>query len=438
MNEGTDKRWHMYRKVLILMISVIILVLSLSLSGSENQENPLLLYEDEYPQDLDTLEEFIQSYYLLLDSDNYLKSYKFIHPSKNKLKNDQQAMLPFYRKLVELRNARRDKVVVFQIGDSHIQSGYFSGTARSSLQKYYGNAGRGLIFPLRAVKTNQPDDYQISITGDYQKLDGLTSLSGYSLDPGDGMKLKIRTNNFFNIDSRYDELQIFTDSLGTMDPRDNAWSLQHRIEYHGAYRAHYLRLPDYSHECSLGLGNQINELYGISLERSEGGLLYHSMGINGAGFYTLKDKDQFFAQIAITQPDLIIVSLGTNDAQGNYRNDVARRNIEEFMLRLKTANPKAEILFTLPPDSYKRGKVNADLDKLRDEITSYAREYGHAWWDLSEVMGAKGSITKWRNHKMAANDLLHFTPKGYMLQGHLMYQALIKGYKDFSEVQEIK
>jgi hypothetical protein len=39
---------------------------------------------------------------------------------------------------------------------------------------------------------------------------------------------------------------------------------------------------------------------------------------------------------------------------------------------------------------------------------------------------------------MAAGDLLHYTPKGYMLQGHLMYQAIIKGYKRYSEVREIK
>jgi len=92
----------------------------------------------------------------------------------------------------------------------------------------------------------------------------------------------------------------------------------------------------------------------------------------------------------------------------------------------------------LPPDSFKRGKQNADLARLAEEITDYASQKGHAWWDLSEVMGGKGSVTKWRGQKMAASDLLHYTPKGYMLQGHLMYQAIIKGYKSYSEVREIK
>jgi lysophospholipase L1-like esterase len=427
-----------YRKVLLIIALSIGLMLSLSMSGSEAEELPQLLLEDEYPQDLDTLEEFIQSYYLLLDSDSYLKSYKFIHPGKNKFQNDDKGMQEFYRKLLELRNARRDRVVVYQIGDSHIQSGYFSGTARSSLQKYYGNAGRGLIFPLKAVRTNQPDDYRFSLSGSYQKSDSPRSFGGYSLLLDGSTGLDIKTNNFYNIDSRFNEALVFADSLASLKASDNLWAQRQRIEDHGAYSAHYLRLPEYAHECQINLGSSFKALYGVSLERSEGGILYHSMGINGAGFYTLKDQDELYRQIAMLQPDLIIVSLGTNDAQGNYRAEVARANIQSFMQGLESANPQSAILFTLPPDSYKRGKQNADLAKLEKEITDYAKVHGHAWWDLSEVMGGKNSVSKWRNHNMAARDLLHYTPKGYMLQGHLLYQAFIKGYKRYSEVREIK
>lgn len=427
-----------YRKVLVLIALLIGLLLTLSLSGSEAEDVPELLLEEDYPQDLDTLEEFIQSYYLLLDSDNYLKSYKFINPSKNKLQNDRNGLQDFYLQLLELRNAQRDRVVIYQIGDSHIQSGYFSGTARSSLQKYYGNAGRGLIFPLKAVRTNQPDDYRISLSGSFTRIDKPRSLSGFSLDLGSSCQMNVKTNNFFNIDSRFDALMIYADGQASLDPKDNPWSQRHRIEYNGDYTAHYLRLADYANDCEINLGDSFDLLHGISLERSEGGLLYHSMGINGAGFYTLEDQVEMFSQIAMLQPDLIIVSLGTNDAQGNYRAEVARSNINSFMSKLEAANPQSSILFTLPPDSYKKGKPNADLARLEKEIIEYAKAHDHAWWNLSEVMGGKGSVTKWRNHNMAAKDLLHYSPKGYMLQGHLMYQAIIKGYKSYSEVRELK
>ena len=106
-----------------------------------------LFSEEEYPSDMDTLEEFIQSYYLLLESNEYLKQYKFLNLEKNQFLGDKKALKPFYEKLLELRSGLRQTVTIYQIGDSHIQAGYFSGTARTSLQQYFGNAGRGLVFP---------------------------------------------------------------------------------------------------------------------------------------------------------------------------------------------------------------------------------------------------------------------------------------------------
>ncbi|MDD3534972.1 MAG: GDSL-type esterase/lipase family protein [Candidatus Cloacimonetes bacterium] len=422
----------------IFLILVLLTPMLIRLSGEETDENIMLLYDEDYPEDLDTLEEFIQSYYLLLDSDNYLKSYKYISHSKNKLHNDQIALSQFYRKLLELRNGRREQVVIYQIGDSHVQSGYFSGTARSTLQKYFGNAGRGLVFPLKAAKTNQPDDYRISVSGAYQKSEKPRSLSGYTLKMGEQNSLEIKTNNFFNIDCRFDEVLVISDGDSQLSRKDNPWSRHYQREIHGDYLVERLRKEDYSNQCNLKLGKGFEKLYGLSLQRSEGGLLYHSMGVNGAGFYTLADESELFDQIRILQPDLIIVSLGTNDAMGTYRADFVRGNLMRFVSKLSEANPESELLFTLPPDSYKGGRPNADLAKLEKEISELSKAKGYAYWQLSEVMGGKGSVSKWRNNGMAAKDLLHYTPKGYMLQGQLFYQALLKGYKDYSEVREIK
>ncbi len=106
------------------------------------------------------------------------------------------------------------------------------------------------------------------------------------------------------------------------------------------------------------------------------------------------------------------------------------------MNKLRYFNPETPVLFTLPPDSNKRGKHNNDLDKMDKIIIDYAKDNQCAWWNLNEVMGGNSSIQKWRNQQMSARDLLHFTPKGYMLQGYLFYQAFIKSYKSFSEQSE--
>ena len=50
---------------------------------------------------------------------------------------------------------------VVHIGDSHIQAEIGTSVTRELLQLDFGNAGRGLLSPLRLSGTNQPTDYAI-------------------------------------------------------------------------------------------------------------------------------------------------------------------------------------------------------------------------------------------------------------------------------------
>jgi len=106
------------------------------------------------------------------------------------------------------------------------------------------------------------------------------------------------------------------------------------------------------------------------------------------------------------------------------------------MNELNAVQEEAVILFTLPPDSNKRGKHNADLEKVGFEIESWAEEHDYAWWDLSVVMGGKKSISKWRSEGLASKDMVHFSPQGYMLQGKLLYQALMRAYTSYAGADE--
>lgn len=384
--------------------------------------------EDEYPEDLDILEEFIQSYYLLLESDNYLKDYSYIDSQNNVIIDEDKALDEFYHKLIELRSGLRDRVTIYQLGDSHVQSGYFSGTARSALQKHFGNAGRGLVFPLKLARTNQPDDYKVlssTASNSFVRLDKPRSMSGLSLKLDKGLKLTVKTNSFYNADCSFDSALLFTNGDGSSIENENAKAREvriHRVDFDRRLQSADITVPI-----------SVKELYGISLQRNETGLLYHSMGVNGAGFYNLKDQISLFEQIAILGSDLIIISLGTNDAQGRFRQDVFQRNLQSFMLAFREFNPDVPVLFSLAPDSNKQGRTNNDVAVVNQILKDFANQNGIAFWDLEKVMGGKGSIAKWRSQSMAAKDNLHFTPKGYMLQGHLLYIALIKAYKDYSE-----
>ena len=48
-------------------------------------------------------------------------------------------------------------------------------------------------------------------------------------------------------------------------------------------------------------------------------------------------------------------------------------------------------------------------------------------------MGGYGSILDWFKKGLTAKDKLHFSRKGYELQGELLYRALQNGYLNYKQ-----
>jgi lysophospholipase L1-like esterase len=407
---------------------------------SDDSEPDSLVVDETYPEDIDLLEEIIQSYYLILDSQSITQQYPMLDEAANLIQNDSSALSGFYAKLAELRSGQRDRVTILQIGDSHIQPGYFSGTARAGLQRYFGNAGRGLVFPWKLAGTNQPDDIRISSTSAWQRSNNEIGICGYGLQTQAAGNLVIQTNNFFQVDNSFDSITLILKE----QQNSYAWKaigLDDELKVdidsfadQSVYRMNWVN-PVRKVELSFSAANLQDQanLYGIILERQQPGLLYHAIGVNGASLDRFSKIEEFFPQIRILNPDLIIVSLGTNDTQGRFREEVYQKTLKQFMKNLNKAVPRTPLIFTLPPDSRKNGRANLDIAKANAILTHYCTENGYAWWDLQAVMGGSGAISKWRKTGLAAGDYKHFTPKGYMLQGQLFYQALIKGYKNYAE-----
>ena len=63
-------------------------------------------------------------------------------------------------------------------------------------------------------------------------------------------------------------------------------------------------------------------------------------------------------------------------------------------------------------------------------IRQKAIDHGFACWDLFEIYGGKGSSKKWFSDKMMSNDRIHFNRDGYIYQGDMFYEALIRKYKE--------
>ena len=95
-------------------------------------------------------------------------THKFVGASYNIISDSTKRLYPFFEKLLKLRryrgeaDASEQTVSIVHIGDSHVQADFKPGTVRKLMQLYFGNAGRGLIAPLKIAKTNGAGNYKIS------------------------------------------------------------------------------------------------------------------------------------------------------------------------------------------------------------------------------------------------------------------------------------
>jgi LysM repeat protein len=60
----------------------------------------------------------------------------------------------FFQKLQKNESENNQKINIVHIGDSHIQGDLMTNEIRKNLQRKFGNAGRGLVFPYQLAKTN--------------------------------------------------------------------------------------------------------------------------------------------------------------------------------------------------------------------------------------------------------------------------------------------
>lgn len=376
-------------------------------------------------------------------------SYPFINHKANTIK--RSALLhSFYEKLITLKNdSTREVVNLIHLGDSHIQADYLTKTTRSLLQQEFGNAGAGLIFPGRLARTNEPPMIYSSSAGiwEFNKITlsqdappiGIAGISLKTSSAGNTIKIKTlaeqysfnRIRLFFN--KTFDSYQVLVkDSIGQTLGVVGSFTDEN---YPNVSK---LILPYSINQVQLETAQAIPSqkhfiLYGMSLENSNPGILYHAIGVNGAKYRHFIKAQELLNQTAALNPDIIIISLGTNEAVDHPNLDPAfTSHVNTLVAELKKINPNATIVLTTPSDFYKkRTRRNPGIEVVKNKIIEYANEHHLPYWDLHEVAGGNHSADQWKREALLQPDGIHFTKKGYELQGQLLFEAIIKGYHEY-------
>ncbi len=380
-------------------------------------------------------------------SDSIFKSdvkndYSYINFNENKIIFNGADWSDFYNKLDTTA-----LISIVHIGDSHIQADIATGYIRSNMQKQYGNAGRGLIIPYKLAKTNEPRDYAITSTSKWENIKAIKSIlnnfngfTGISISPiEDNFDLTVSSiiktgSNLFN------NVKIYHSGSFQINSISNNGNL---IDAISNIRDQFTELCLDSVYSSITINMSSHGevfIHGISLESDTNGVMYHTIGNNGATFETYNKINSFGKDIALLTPELIIVSLGANEAFGRLIPYHFYNAIDNLMKEIKISNPLANILLVTPMEcqrkKYMRRKnrrrrrtfvVNEKIRTIRDEIIRYGENNNIAVYDWYSVAGGEGASKKWHTDKLLSNDRIHCTFAGYELQGKLFYDALCSG-----------
>ncbi len=171
-----------------------------------------------------------------------------------------------------------------------------------------------------------------------------------------------------------------------------------------------------------------SNLNGLILENVTNGVVYHNIGVNGAKFSDYNKYALFFEQLAILKPDLVIVSLGTNESFDKLESTEYLAQLRLFIENVRAKNPGVSIIISTPPPSlFGRKSQNSYIEKYTVDIIKTATALNFAVWDLYSILGGHDGILANATNDIIGADRVHYTKKGYEWQGKLLADAILNG-----------
>lgn len=375
----------------------------------------------------------------------YEKKYPFIRYHYNIFQwNDYKAIEPMIQ---SFKNVGARKLKVIHFGDSHVQADIFTHEIRTRLQGVFGVGGRGMVFPYAAARTHPGSDYTTSFTGIWEsaknvqfqpKLDlGISGVSIRTFDKKATFTIRFApnpqhaNNTLIKIYRKYSE-NSFDLKILPGGPQQSAIYVNTKLNPDKPYVE--VELPRATDHLTFYIyasekNQTFFECHGISFETPENhGVLYHSVGINGAGFLSILRQNLMDQQIAEMQPDILVIDLGGNDYYAGINEPMYEYNLRAIINRFKNAAPNATIIISCSHDLYRGGLSIPEVAKAQAIAKRVAFDSQCVFFDYYNVSGGRYSMLQWQKNNLCQWDRVHLNFPGYKLRGELYTNAFLNTY----------
>lgn len=399
-------------------------------------------------------------------------------PHNPYLADEAHALDHFFESLEAGRVTR-----VLHFGDSPTTADLITADARSLLQKEYGDAGHGFVlmarpwawYNHRGVEM-EARDWGIEIAGQAPENDGAWGLGGARFSGYEGAEATWRFKSgqhrsaevAFMADPYGGDFEFLAD--GEVVGSGQTWAQERTPGYLT------FDLPEGTTEFSLRVTQGFVELFGVEFRKNRAGVIYSSLGINGANIMVLSrvyNRGHLSAQLRHYRPDLVVLGYGTNES--GFKDFVETNWAPELAAaveRVRAAVPEASILLMSPMDrGVREGGEEPEEEAAEEDETGelgsggqavaavapeaaeptgpittiatmprlvaiegeVAAEQGVAFFNTFEAMGGEGTMARWYESKprLVGADFIHPLPAGAKIVGGLLYEALQDGYNEY-------
>ena len=171
-------------------------------------------------------------------------------------------------------------------------------------------------------------------------------------------------------------------------------------------------------------------LNGIALENAKPGVIYSAIGVNGAKCSDFNKYEMFYQQLPALEPNLIVISFGTNESFDKLSNEVFMERLNELIDKIRLFNYEVEILVTTPqPSQFGRKNRNYLVEQYAKSIIDQAEIKNYAVWDMYNDLGGASKVNSNYKNGLITSDKVHYTYKGYKKQADDFFEALMQSYE---------
>jgi len=365
-------------------------------------------------------------------------------PGKPTLIERWEVLDSFFRYLNE-RERGSGLVRITHVGDSHIIADFWTGEMRERLQHRFGDGGRGFVLGGKMWRSYGQRHVYHRTEGDWEVTNLKRGRDSGVFGPGgaalicahESCRTQVETRNQQQA-SVFNRLDVYT--FGNSQGGDFALYVDDQPQgvvktfspWLTVHRHRFMLAPS-AHRVGLHPTNQKGEvwLFGFSFANTQGGLIYDSIGLNGAqAKHLLKNSDYSLRHaLSLLDPQLLVISFGINEAfDRGYNRQAYHSALNSVLAVIRSPAVDSDLhlrpcLLTGPFAALRKGSTPKSLSEVYDIQRELSARYGCAFWDARAAMG--GSIRPWQKAKYARRDGVHLSRRGYRRIAELFEDSIL-------------